>query len=317
MTKAEGRTSEHPNGQRRPVRAAAASRSDVQMFNCSAFTLTEILIVIGLIVLLIALAVPAFNLISGGRSIEGATNNISAALGRARAEAIGFQRPAGILFYMDPKSDRCTMVIVSGVNGPEATGDPGDPDVYLDLAEADAIPLPVGIVAHTINNLDTNITNPDRYIGFNTFGHTAPPTPQDISSEVPYGGVVLFDGTGRLASLRYAFRGRASDPDNPGQFIATRLGGLLKVLQTGPPDQYKDFMPANMSSGITLRSQLGFVLFDRDGFNTNNGDATDPRITGGLPSPYNVREQAEENWIDTNSTPLLVNRYNGTLVKGE
>ena len=28
-------------------------------------------------------------------------------------------------------------------------------------------------------------------------------------------------------------------------------------------------------------------------------------------------EAAEERWIDENSTPLLINRYNGTLVRGE
>jgi len=46
------------------------------------FTLTEILIVIGLIVLVIALAVPAFNVMTGGRSVDAAMNTLSAVLGR-------------------------------------------------------------------------------------------------------------------------------------------------------------------------------------------------------------------------------------------
>src|SRR5215211_6501972 len=78
----------------------------------SAFTLTEILIVIGIIVLLIALAVPAFSLITGGKSIEGATNQLSAALGRARAEAIGLQKPTGVMFFIEPRSQRAMIAIV-------------------------------------------------------------------------------------------------------------------------------------------------------------------------------------------------------------
>ena len=38
----------------------------------TAFTLTEILVVIVLIILLLGMAVPAFNLIKGGRSIDSA-----------------------------------------------------------------------------------------------------------------------------------------------------------------------------------------------------------------------------------------------------
>src|SRR5213592_2939679 len=70
------------------------------------FTLTEILVVIALIVLLLVLAVPAFNLITGGKSIEGATNQLSAALGRARAQAIGLQKPTGVMFFIEPRSQR-------------------------------------------------------------------------------------------------------------------------------------------------------------------------------------------------------------------
>ena len=46
----------------------------------------------------------------------------------------------------------------------------------------------------------------------------------------------------------------------------------------------------------------------------NNGNAIDPQMQ---PAAYNAAEQGEETWIDENSTPLLVNRFNGTLVRGE
>src|SRR5947207_7305858 len=77
-----------------------------------AFSLTEILIVIALIVLLLALAIPAFSFITGSRSIDGAANQISAFLGRARAEAIGLQEVRGVMFFVDPTKQRTNLAIV-------------------------------------------------------------------------------------------------------------------------------------------------------------------------------------------------------------
>src|SRR5438067_5828587 len=76
------------------------------------FSLTEILIVIALIVLMLALALPAFNFISGGKSIDGAMNQISAFLSRARTEAVGLQEVRGVMFYIDPKTNREIMTLV-------------------------------------------------------------------------------------------------------------------------------------------------------------------------------------------------------------
>src|SRR5437879_1693251 len=67
----------------------------------SAFTLTEILIVIGIIVLLLALAVPTMRVLTGGRSVDAAENQLSAFLGRARGEAIALQQIRGVMLYKD------------------------------------------------------------------------------------------------------------------------------------------------------------------------------------------------------------------------
>src|SRR5262245_2188336 len=115
--------------------------------NRKAFTLTEILIVIGIIVLVIALAVPALSVISGSRSIDGAENNISAMLGRARADALGLQKDTGVFFFVDPATERVTLVEVQAVDGPSPL--PADaPEVYLDLvADRDWLALPKGVTA--------------------------------------------------------------------------------------------------------------------------------------------------------------------------
>jgi Tfp pilus assembly protein FimT len=81
----------------------------------SAFTLTELLVVIMLIVLILFLAVPAFNLISGSGSIDQAQNQISAMFSQAQATAIDRQNYVGVLFYKDTASDRTTLVLVEKV----------------------------------------------------------------------------------------------------------------------------------------------------------------------------------------------------------
>jgi prepilin-type N-terminal cleavage/methylation domain-containing protein len=76
------------------------------------FTLNELLIVMGLIVLILAIALPAFNLISGNRSVESAENQISAYLAIARSEAIGLQEPRGVIVFTDALSGRITLAQV-------------------------------------------------------------------------------------------------------------------------------------------------------------------------------------------------------------
>ena len=70
---------------------SSLGRSVARSLASSGFTLTELLVVIGLIVLILAIAVPSFSFITGSASLDGAQNQIAAMLGRARSEAIGLQ----------------------------------------------------------------------------------------------------------------------------------------------------------------------------------------------------------------------------------
>lgn len=101
-----------------------------------AFSLAELLIVIGIIVLVLAMAVPAFNALTGSRSIESATNAISASLSRARLAAIQAQQPRGLVFYRDANNDRIAMAL-AGLNPTNG---------YIDvMPEADVQYLPTGV----------------------------------------------------------------------------------------------------------------------------------------------------------------------------
>jgi Tfp pilus assembly protein FimT len=93
------------------------------------FTLTEMVVVIGIIVLVVALSLPAFNFITGSRSIESAQNQISAIIGRARANAIGLQKVYGVFFFIDPGTDRVNVAMISESDTTTA----GSAAVYLDF----------------------------------------------------------------------------------------------------------------------------------------------------------------------------------------
>jgi type II secretory pathway pseudopilin PulG len=207
----------------------------------AAFTLVEILIVIGIIVLVLAMAVPAFNYMTGARSIEAAENTISAMLGRARAEALRKQEPRGIAFFINPTTNRLTMGMV--YYDPSGTG-------AIDLLpDRDFQPLQPGVAAAFMSD-PAHHPSGHRYMA---------------------NGVILFDSNGKLTPREYSL------------VTGTRLVDELGWLE------------------VTRRAQFGIMLYDRQVFQNVGG----------------ANETDQFNWIDQNGHLLLVNRYNGTLIRGE
>lgn len=287
-----------------------------------AFTLTEILVVIGIIVLLIVVAVPALGLLTGSRSIDRAENNLSAMLGRARADAIGLQKTVGVLFFLNPNDGLVTCAEVYETDRPAAGV---TAEVHLDLVpDRDWTPLPKGVMAQVIDNsaLDDNGTpnDPtddkvrldDGYLGYNTA------VAQGTITQVPYGGVILFDSGGRLVSRSYAFRGNKGSTTDRTDLMHLLLDKSITSTTTGTvadiiPHRILPAAPPNPATP-TQRSAFGFVLLDGESF-SNNGGNDDPQATGA--TVITAGERGEEQWIDENSVPLLINRYNGTLIRGE
>ncbi len=137
------------------------------------FTLTEILVVIGIIVLILAMAVPAFNFITGARSLEAAQNSVSAMLARARSQAIFTGEPVGVAIYDDAKTRRYTMALVQFDATPPGT-------TNIDLApDQDPQPLQPETAAR----------------GMVAQGNYATPA------------VVMFDAQGRLVNVAYTLNG--------------------------------------------------------------------------------------------------------------
>jgi hypothetical protein len=256
------------------------------------------------------------------------------------------------------------MTLVRSVPKPDNTlGDPWlgpgvnavarDVDVWLDLVDdAEFVALPERRWLQVIDDCTVTTTNPptrkdDGYIGFNVL-NTGNATGQVPDALTPYGGVILFDGSGRLVSKKYAFKTYYHDANlgpPPSNRKATPIGNLLyrpPGARNGGIDPRPDSSPSvpdlvprsmrpNPGSGPPLiseppRSQFGFVLFDNEAYRSANAKqgSTSSRIendlqfaSGGQLYQNDPTEKAKEDWLDNNSTPLLVNRYNGTLVRGE
>lgn len=90
-----------------------AGRAHSRLRRRGGFTIAEMLVVIGIILLVMAIALPAFTAIVGSRSIESARNVVAASLVRARAEAIRRGQPCGVYFYVDPDTKRTGAAIVT------------------------------------------------------------------------------------------------------------------------------------------------------------------------------------------------------------
>lgn len=280
-----------------------------------AFTLTELLIVMGVIVLALTLAIPAIRALTGSRSTEAAQNTLSAFLARARTEAIGLQQVRGVLFYLDPTTKRVTGAQVAE-SGYQPLTDRVEP-VYLDLApDHDVMTLPVGVLPMTMkDNATVNGTGNigmyagQRYLEFNTdyatnVGGAALNPAQGLT---PLGGVILFDAEGRVSSRIYGFH--FTDVSATGALSVSALGQLAGLAAPTRSNWPNNRIP---QLNQFLHAQIAFVLVDDEALRANSGGATAEANNTSA-----AAQQQKEQWIDANTTPIFINRYNGTLTRAE
>jgi prepilin-type N-terminal cleavage/methylation domain-containing protein len=306
-------------------------------FTPSGFTLTELLIVMGIIVLVSLIAVPSFRALTGGRSTEAAANQLSAVLGRARAEAIGLQEVRGIAFLVNTDSGLPTAVLVHEVPSPQwpTSGVPTEfnhVQVYLDaVPDRDMLALPAGVGIQLVDDCamaaggatpdpSDDKRGDDAYLGYNTYT-----TNMAGSEAFKFAGVVLFDAFGHLVDKEYAFIAFRGG-------VASNIAGIWHMtvpnklaFRPGRPNVETD--PTKPANPTPTRSTFGFVLFDQDAFDNLEYTAGDPQCDAAVdgatytddPANDTARspEAREERWIDANATPFLVSRNNGTLLRGQ
>lgn len=221
------------------------------------FTLVELLVVIGIIVLLMAIAVPLFRTLTGSRSVEQGTNTLSALLAQVRNQAIGNNEPRGLCFYFDEATDRFVAEIV---RFDDPAGNPTRIDV---LDGGDVFPLPPGIGVSTGYSPTLSVYHTrDVAIG-STYG----------TGIMNYPPVLMFSADGELIPANFWVRAA------PG-ILGGKLGSAVGTALVPVPTQFV------------------LQLFDREAFE-------------------NIDAASRAAWLDDNAAPLIVNRYNGTLIKGE
>jgi prepilin-type N-terminal cleavage/methylation domain-containing protein len=243
------------------------------------FTLIELLVVISIIVLLLALAVPLIGSLRGGRSIDAAQNVVSAMMQRARARAIWLQERRGIFFFDDQATGKTAMLMVKVLDT--------NPNL-LELDDDNQEPeyLRVGIAAAFV----------------------LPPAPADPSRTDyhPY-GLVVFDGLGRIENIPAYKLTAAPSPGKTNlvaQFADNIEGGNSKVSPVIPPS--KPSLIASLGTSKPEASEVAFVLYDRANFADQGPPVSDVEFGKG-----------QKDWLDKNATAIVVNRYNGTLIRGE
>lgn len=274
----------------------------------AAFTLTELVIAIAIFVIVLAMAVPVFRGITGTRSVAAATNTISATLNRVRMEAVGLQQHRGAFFYLDNATGRVGVISLAEVAAPAVQQ--GAAEYWFDVPDdAEPVLLPPGVGMQFVTGQLSAADN--RYTGFNDVINMLPtymPPYVYYTCQSRPGGVIAFDPDGRLSVA------------TPGivwwRGAQTNLGRLIFGPYATPtaPGGSSMFFPV-----------LGFCLFDADPFlnlavgtRTDAGNSTmrDP-YEDDYRNPIGSAETDEQTWLDNNATPFLINRYNGTLIKGE
>jgi prepilin-type N-terminal cleavage/methylation domain-containing protein len=279
------------------------------------FTLTELLIAIAIIVLILAISIPAFSFITGRRSVEAGVNQASALVARARTESIGRQQSIGVAFYPDAVSGRFAFSIVeaknpqpwqpdviysrgdyvfTGTTTPRyyvalqahtstAANDPNSaPALWREISDATDIDAITQGRLLDISDARDTLQLP---IGIGVTGIADAPTANEVY--LPF-GVIVFDPAGRLIGSRYRISG----------------DGLLgELVNAGNPTPAG--WPSWPPSGPGYRSAIGLMFYERQAFPQDG----QPVASWNFP--------AARAWIDENALPVLVNRYNGTLVKGQ
>jgi prepilin-type N-terminal cleavage/methylation domain-containing protein len=190
----------------------------------------------------------------------------------------------------------------------------GPTSLSLELvSDTDFQVLPQGVGLQLINSNPAGIANFDRYVRI---------------------GCILFDSKGRFESVPWSVSagttiGKAMGIDpaakaldlsgNGVQPLVSQFGMVLYDRQTYLAQAWPTAGNGNFGEGDWIYSP-GFVY---PGYTAKNFflPAYAPKFPPDAPS-----EQAnnaagslpsKEQWLDNNSVPLLIDRYNGTLIKGE
>ncbi|MDP9172936.1 MAG: prepilin-type N-terminal cleavage/methylation domain-containing protein [Planctomycetota bacterium] len=300
------------------------------------FTLVEMLVVIGIIIVVLAIVVPVINALEGNNSIASAQNLIASTLAGARADAVYNRQVIGLMFFLDNASGQVAMTEVQAqpLGGSSPFFTPSVPAAITSTANADVTALEM------VNNWDPTIA-PGKFVFYRDVvllpkgigiglanNQTTPAVDRYVST-----GVILFDARGNVAAQTYGVPRQYKDPN------ATQQNNQLGIrIGLTPPSAITNsgFDLGSVIDGYPLTSQVGFTLFDRNAYLSQkcgpilaslddgmpfNEDALSYKLPGpnmlskSSATAQPADKQDEEAWIDQNGTAFLVSPFNGALVR--
>ena len=325
-------------------------RSTLRKFR-RAFTLIEMLVVMAIMIVILISAVPVFNTLTGNHSLAAAQNQVAAALGTARADAIYYQQTIGIFFFVDPATDQVALAEVQA--DPQSTG--GTTYIPANISGAAAAANNGSVNAlELVNNWDSTqgkfiyyrdlvllpanvgIALNNNYYGY-IYNAAAPPAAGNAFDHYVRLGAIMFNSQGSVISIPFAVQAQRNTPYTPAAQPVCLLGRKLGLRIQTDPMKTGDLAsiinpaaaPPNPPSPVVypLTSQLALLFYDRETFlnqKTQAGDSfTDQDMQYTLPSqaaavPVTAADKAdEETWLDQNGTAVLVSPNNGSLINAK
>lgn len=312
------------------------------------FTLVELLVVMGVILVLVVMTLPAFRTIQKSGRLAGAVNAVTNTLNLARAQAVREGRDVAVMFRFDTKRQVCSMevlrmegVVYDAGNGMTAAS------VFVPVLGQAPVDLPRGAgvlgLGYGVSRGQGGI---DRHNWYEDLGaisvfrgsNARDPWIQPRTDPRIFAG----DGTPSTSDIEMidTFIVRFS-PDGTVVTNAEELGSLAaggnSFLELDPPGDRNRYFVWNpqvrpglnigevtIHAEYQLRSVPMVVVIDlldmaadlaiREpwmvlGPDLNNGDQSD--VNGNL-----TLDQIEINdWIDVNASPISFNRFTGELMR--
>jgi len=133
-------------------------------------------------------------------------------------------------------------------------------------------------------------------------------------------GVIMFGADGSLTQQPYGISTKGKLASSASLNLIPTASGQPR--SHGFPEAagvFADWDPTTGQqadhSSLGVKSQVGLVVFPREAFVTQGFTAVDPLYEYATGSITYGNEATEEQWLDNNAQPLLINRFNGTLVR--
>ena len=295
-------------------------------------TLTEILVVIGIIVLVLGLAVPALS-VWESRKVEQAINLTQALIQRVRIKAETDTERLGLFFYVEPRTQTQYMWSIDRAPDKDNPSQTADRYILRD-AEPFMLPKPMRVTPASVLDLDLDehlewvpeqlADDLLRDAASSEFSTPWPP-PNLLAPQEPVGTqyhrnhfVILFDKRGKIDPT-----GRAyivdQDPTGggyPGSAVplspcgvgvegyAGSRTGLYVSDATDPIEGLRNAVVDDDCNPISFQSADAVMIYNDEAFRA-------------LPKVDSLDNDQHRRYLRQASQPLYIHRVTGKIIKGE